>query len=622
MAKLSKNRFYVGDGGFNLTANIGVNLSNYGDDLDAKFVIKSRYGGGLIQYSCSNCSITDYNNGVITITLPSLFFATSGHFDGFIIIYDSSGEQLTTIELGDIYVGEKITGVSNFDDETVYHPSVANVVIQKVDNLVLAKKYDETTNTWTLVDSGVAGQDDNDVFDYVFDNYNGLIFIKGGTYTELSGLTPQSNSIIVGEGVDKTILDFADESDFLLYNPDITFRDFTIEGRFFINNSRMKFYNIKNTCDETRLGAFTIWTTNDNIIEDIVFMNCYAHECGTFGFYNTGDGDVREIRNVRYIDCHAYKCGYSTRFSDWIVGFDVAEYLTAIEDCVLIGCSANYSWESGFHLEDAPNKTNVMFLGCISEYNGQKPSANYGAGFLVSSGVSLYNCQTKGNAVAGIRFNNNKESCPLIISDCKDEGSYISLHGWGNPSSGEVFIKNFTSVSSTYLAVELLSTNNIFVDGLNIIDPAGDGDICTLFGNATYPIDNCRVRGLNAIGGQSPKVIYTASSNNLYFEGYINTSQTYPFYNDGSTNVEVELSGSYISKNNGVLTTDGDGVKEQFEITHGLSSTPSIINVWKEIDNLPDIDYITADATKIYVNFVSAPANGSDNVKLGWYAHI
>ena len=73
-------------------------------------------------------------------------------------------------------------------------------------------------------------------------------------------------------------------------------------------------------------------------------------------------------------------------------------------------------------------------------------------------------------------------------------------------------------------------------------------------------------------------------------------------------------------RNGGTYTFSGDGVTTSFQIPHGLSQAPTVALVGKAIADLPDIDYWEVDDTYITVHFKSAPASGSDNVKLWWLA--
>jgi hypothetical protein len=75
-----------------------------------------------------------------------------------------------------------------------------------------------------------------------------------------------------------------------------------------------------------------------------------------------------------------------------------------------------------------------------------------------------------------------------------------------------------------------------------------------------------------------------------------------------------------LKRNKGTAVFSGNGSTTRFSISHGLASTPSKVYVTKG-SSLPDF-YVTADANNIYVNFVSAPPSGTNNVVLYWYAEV
>lgn len=64
----------------------------------------------------------------------------------------------------------------------------------------------------------------------------------------------------------------------------------------------------------------------------------------------------------------------------------------------------------------------------------------------------------------------------------------------------------------------------------------------------------------------------------------------------------------------------GDGISVQFEIPHGLGRSPSVCMVGKAIAGVPDIDHWTADDTKIYVVFKSAPL--ADTTVVVWWLAV
>ena len=69
-----------------------------------------------------------------------------------------------------------------------------------------------------------------------------------------------------------------------------------------------------------------------------------------------------------------------------------------------------------------------------------------------------------------------------------------------------------------------------------------------------------------------------------------------------------------------MATFSGDGTTTSFQISHGLTTTPTVALVGKAISGLPDIDYWEVDSSYITVYFKTPPSSGTDNVKLWWMA--
>jgi hypothetical protein len=225
-------------------------------------------------------------------------------------------------------------------------------------------------------------------------------------------------------------------------------------------------------------GAFKVHVDPYTTLEDHVFENCTAIDCGRHGFLNEGDhvGSAKIIKNQRYINCQAIRCGAIATNDDWYVGFDLNECPTnimTIQDVQLVNCHAEGCLESGFHLEQAPYVYNVQFVNCTARYNGLIKTDNlvYGSGFFVRNGCKLVNCEATGNYqgifVARGTANNNE---PVIVRGCltkgnnantsynvgtpgKDQGWGLSIQEWCNNADIDV---------SMYQDAGLLLGGNIY----------------------------------------------------------------------------------------------------------------------------------------------------------------
>jgi len=75
-------------------------------------------------------------------------------------------------------------------------------------------------------------------------------------------------------------------------------------------------------------------------------------------------------------------------------------------------------------------------------------------------------------------------------------------------------------------------------------------------------------------------------------------------------------------KNKGINTQSGDGTTTQFTIPHGLVSEPSNVIVIPASADASGDYYITKDDTNIYINYISAPPAGTDNLSWYWKAEV
>jgi len=146
-------------------------------------------------------------------------------------------------------------------------------------------------------------------------------------------------------------------------------------------------------------------------------------------------------------------------------------------------------------------------------------------------------------------------------------------------------------------------------------------------------VEDCLFRNLNSISQYSscyalyyngvPQVVRDSKFLDLNYYTVANNLNGFRF-------IGIE-DGDAIFKNSGTATFSGDDSTTDFEIgAHGLVITdPSKIAVKitpvssDAIAASPCVGYVDpADNTKIRVKFSSAPASGSENVKIVWYAEV
>ncbi|NLA31636.1 MAG: hypothetical protein GX880_07425 [Methanomicrobiales archaeon] len=384
-----------------------------------------------------------------------------------------------------------------------------------------------------------------------FGSAGGTVTLARGTFYLSGDLEIPGSVIFQGGGPDVTRLEWSSGIMRCREVQDILLRDFTTTGTgavFIQNCDRVKVHNVTATVDNSRWGgAFTLWVSSD-IMEDIEFVNCRAIDCGRMGFMNDGDGSPRLIRDIRYIDCEAINSGRDSRFSpygEWVTGFAIAEN-NHLADTILVGCVAEGSFESGFHTEDVPEVTNLVFENCISRYNGQKsdsfynPSENthglhFGSGYWVQGETMLSDCISEGNGNAGFSVGPG-----VSLYNCTDDGSAV---GFRLVDTRDVYLEDCTSLNAGAYAVYALEAENVTTKHLQMIDPGGVDGNGAFFGTAAHPVTTSR---FDVVGRCSEEIraIYGEGCRDLIFTGVVRADHPEPVFikrGDGLDTTGLEI---------------------------------------------------------------------------------
>jgi hypothetical protein len=195
------------------------------------------------------------------------------------------------------------------------------------------------------------------------------------------------------------------------------------------------------------------------------------------------------MQNFTLVDCHAYNSGKYTRYNDWVCGFDLSE-TPNLENLLVLGCTAAGSWETGFHMEHSATKTSSMIVDCISTDNGlDKPIPMYGAGFLLSNGMTAYNLISRDNALYGFEIE-TYGSAGVALYNCRDDGSAVAFYVNGMGQSVQLY--DCESWYAQKWALQASGINNGIIDNFRIVDPVGSGDhgaSLNYWGNSSIDFD-------------------------------------------------------------------------------------------------------------------------------------
>jgi len=393
-----------------------------------------------------------------------------------------------------------------------------------------------------------------------------------------------------------------------------------------------------------------------------VFENVYVHDCYATGFGNDGG------YAVVYNSCIAENNGRG-ELSSGCHGFGIGTGAYEQEATVLVNCFASGNYRAGFTFERVFGHAEsgyLKFINCYS-YNN-----TWGFAFTASNidpvspvKTMIINCDAVNNKQTGIYLYMWAQE--LIIKNNIVVGNKLGIDCSGHRGRQVVISGNLIS-ESTYYGIRFRGRNAVILgniiysngrDGVRIEGVGGDdvpgGEINfvnnIVFNNGAEATgDGLRIDG--SFTGEAVENVLVA--HNRFFDDQESPSQRYGitlkptisgiiiknnyFYGNSAAPIYqpelasiIEGNVGYITENSGTATFSGDGTTKDFLIgAHGLAITdPSKIVVkitpvsQDAIDASPCIGYVdTGDNSKIRVKFDSAPANGSDNVKITWKAIV
>lgn len=350
------------------------------------------------------------------------------------------------------------------------------------------------------------------------------VLLYEGTYNLLGSVYPKGGTELRGVGRDYTYLKFTNNCAIYLDNQYITIGDLNIEASNFsptprwwagVVNVRSSHCNVERvtaTADNTLGCVFHTVSCNQTPVlplQNIEWNDCEVIDTGTYGFlHNWWDGQTaaRTHQNIRYINCRAIRCGnaYGTCakgvWNGWETGFDFAEG-NSISGLYVKGCRAEGNWQSGFHMEWDPIKTNCVLEDCVSIDNGAKPYPNnhvrphpqapegelgdfFGSGYCFPNcNGRLTRCYSEGNTRCGFWVTNG-----ALLEDCEDvdcgrgrsDFTYIwptSFYGYpcrtGLVDGRSLQLIRCKSINSRGFGFWYESARDLWIEDAEMINPVG-----------------------------------------------------------------------------------------------------------------------------------------------------
>ena len=313
-----------------------------------------------------------------------------------------------------------------------------------------------------------------------------LVELSGGTFRTSGTVFVRGNSILKGQGPDKTVLsmagDYAARVD--IAEPGVTVSDLKITNRgwLMITTSNVKVHDVtiqdsKKTAPTVN-GMFFVWA-DGRVCEDIEFIRCKAIDVGSTGFNLNGCRSPRVNRNIRFENCLALRCGNAGSGKIWAVGFDFHEGAD-LYDLYVNNCRAEDCWESGFYFEpnfrnpadpnpEIPVQVNSRVTNCVSTNNGWRntePTRFYMSGFYLSSGVTLSNCVAINNRRNGFWIWQGAED--VVLKSCIDSGSD---YGFQLRTGQRLRLENCFSKNARTYGLYMWGSERAVISNFQLINP-------------------------------------------------------------------------------------------------------------------------------------------------------
>ena len=262
----------------------------------------------------------------------------------------------------------------------------------------------------------------SDAIQWAVNNGN-LVLVTADAFQVDGSIYMRSGTTLMGEGSDKTTLNFANGGIIMDGVSNATVKGLHITGAATCQSWADGVTVTDHVWEDIHLDHVARGIINNaigtrvqggGVIDGLTYRQVFVDNPATWGFLINGNNFDGWVKNALFEDCTAIRCGNSLGVTDpnsadaWIPGFDLAERCN-IDGMRLVNCRADENWESGFHLEIAPEVRNVVFENCTASNNGQKPRALYGAGFFCGDKAGFDECTFidvtgEGNTRGGINY--------------------------------------------------------------------------------------------------------------------------------------------------------------------------------------------------------------------------
>ena len=265
--------------------------------------------------------------------------------------------------------------------------------------------------------------------------------------------------------------------------------------------------------------------------------NVLVERCTVLAGDGTGfklrEGDATDgpftFKNFTFRDCIVKETGLlDTRYTVTTGGFDYCESLSTnitvenilFENCVVEGC-----YDSAFFCDSKGHKLNVNFVNCRASDNWQSGNVSSpGAGFAFIGGtVTASDCISENNHYDYMIYDYNDPISRITLNN--PVGLSSSGHGitipYGN-QYGKIIINGGRIEDSGQQGMLTYDVKNLYINGLQIINPTGYNDIGVNFNTTGHALSDSVLDMI--IVTPARYAVYGRTADNITISGSITTT--------------------------------------------------------------------------------------------------
>jgi len=484
--------------------------------------------------------------------------------DKTIVIDDA---PLTKLEYNDTTNVVSFIGNFSFDNATIKHyAETASYIIFKEGDMVYAKN-----GSTGKID--FSGTDASTVIQSAIDNLpSGKIYIKAGTYIISSAIAPKSNIEIVGEGINKTVLDASNQG-CAIFHQTTSINNFAIRDLYLLseNNNAFqldiynakyftiqnikcrntatgygygiylqscKYFNIKDIIIDTRGTGICVYSSSNGCISGVIAIRIQSGANDIIRVEKSNHITVGNVIADGTASSDGIYRGINIRSSEHINVINCAitktrdaAYLIAHSNYVnIIGCIGSYTTSSAGGVW-ARNVTHLTIADSQFNYNyydgiliGETQTSGEVSEYIVISNTQTINNNQAGGERCGIRLiNGNGITRKAIIENC------IAVDNQDTPTQYD----GIQTVSSS--GDNIIRNNIVFGNTNKQINPHTDdqvsgnlGYITENSGSATITSGSTSVTVNHGLAGTPTTITVTPAGNigNVWVDSITSTSFT------------------------------------------------------------------------------------------------